>query len=439
MTLLRLGGRDSPLSQLQCREVIEALEGALGEEIPWEGVFVPSEGDRQRHRSLKEEGEHSLFTDCVNRLLLEGTCDVTIHSAKDLPLPLEEGLSLLALTSSIDPRDALVLPPHQKLSTLLPGTLIGSSSRRRDRTLTRLRPDLIPIEVRGRIGERLALLERGVIGGLIVAEAALLRLGLTGLNRLLLPGESTPHQGQLAIVAREGNSAMQRLFAPLDSRSSLPLIHTGVRPSPGALHWPLIRLQDQLPKGYQGEAIKRLLTEVSHLLVTSQNGARFMMEWMEEEALDPHAFSWIAIGPTTASTLMERGITPSLIPEEATQEGLLKALLREDLAALSLFIPHAAGSRPHLMERLSQWGVRYWSAIFYTTHFTEQPLPTLTSPHHLLLKSPSAVAAWHARYPQPPPHIHLKALGPITSLAHRRHAHPSLALPCQSKEKIEPR
>src|SRR6185503_13101260 len=145
----------------------------------------------------------------IDALLLQGGCRIAIHSAKDLPEPLPAGLKLVALTRGVDPSDALVF-----LKPLPCNALIGTSSERRAATIRDVYPTFRCIDVRGTIQQRLALLEERVLDGLVVAEAALIRLQLQP-NRIPLPGQTAPQQGRLAVVAREDDTEMQELFSCL--------------------------------------------------------------------------------------------------------------------------------------------------------------------------------------------------------------------------------
>lgn len=124
-------------------------------------------------------------------MLLSKTIRLAIHSAKDLPDPLPEGLALALVTKGVDPRDSLVFREGDSLSTLPSGAVIATSSSRREEVVRQLRGDLVFIDLRGDIEERLAKLTDGA-DGVVVAEAALIRLKLTHLNRLILPGKRRP-------------------------------------------------------------------------------------------------------------------------------------------------------------------------------------------------------------------------------------------------------
>lgn len=215
-SLVKIAARASKLSQAQVWEVLRELKG-FHPQINFDPIWVETTGDKDQQTSLRTQDKTDFFTREIDALLLSGQCRIAIHSAKDLPDPLPKGLVLVALTKGVDPSDALVLRDGDTLKNLPPQARIGTSSLRREEMIKRLRTDLQCIDIRGAIEKRLSLLDSRAVDGVIVAEAALIRLGLTRRNRLRLPGITAPLQGRLAIVARKGDSEMQEFFAPLHS------------------------------------------------------------------------------------------------------------------------------------------------------------------------------------------------------------------------------
>ena len=140
------------------------------------------------------------------------TVRLGIHSAKDLPDPMPVGLCIAAITQGVDPRDVLVLREGETLWGLESGAWIATSSERREEAVRSLRADLCFKDLRGTIAERLRLLETRAADGVVIAEAALIRLHLTHLNRLYLPGPTVEGQGKLAIVCREEDTEMRQLW-----------------------------------------------------------------------------------------------------------------------------------------------------------------------------------------------------------------------------------
>lgn len=214
---ITVGARHSPLSRAQVQEVLQELQ-LHHPHIVFKPQFIQSTGDKDLTISLRSLGKTDFFTKEIDEMLLKGECRVAIHSAKDLPEPLADGLAVIALTKGLDPSDALVMRPGDTLEGLSRGAKIATSSERREEAVSQLRQDLSFIDIRGTIGERLNKLETGEADGVVIAEAALIRLKLTHLNRIRLPGSTVPFQGQLAVLGREGDSEMRALFACLDSR-----------------------------------------------------------------------------------------------------------------------------------------------------------------------------------------------------------------------------
>jgi hydroxymethylbilane synthase len=171
-------------------------------------TWIATKGDQDKTTSLKTLEKSDFFTDEIDCRQLKGEFRISIHSAKDLPDPLHPDLEVAALTKGIDSSDSLVVrafPIHY-------GARIGTSSHRREAFLKSWRPDLVCIDIRGTIDERLKRLNDGIIDGVIVAEAALIRLKLTHLPRLHLDIDTAPLQGRLAVVARKEDHEMKQLL-----------------------------------------------------------------------------------------------------------------------------------------------------------------------------------------------------------------------------------
>lgn len=209
----RAAARQSPLSIAQ----VEELRSFFPPWIELEPVYTETYGDIDRETSLRNLGKTDFFTREVDQLVLSKACDFAVHSAKDLPDPLPDQLSLIVLTRGIDSRDVLVLREGETLETLPKDAVIATSSERRAAAVTSLRAGFQFIDLRGTIGERLRLLEEKKADGVVVAEAALIRLKLTHHNRVYLPGPTTERQGQLAIVARtDRKQSLEKIFLCLD-------------------------------------------------------------------------------------------------------------------------------------------------------------------------------------------------------------------------------
>jgi hydroxymethylbilane synthase len=216
---IQVGARNSLLSRAQVEEVKRELS-LFHPEIELVPHWVETMGDKDLETALQEVEHSDFFTRELDQLLAQGVIEAAIHSAKDLPVPLPKGIVLAAMTRGLDPRDALLLKKGETVETLPSGAKIGTSSLRREKEIQNLRSDLRTVSVRGTIERRLALLKAGMIEGLVVAEAALLRLRLDP-PRIYLDGKTAEGQGRLAIVCREKDSALQKVFQCLDSSISV--------------------------------------------------------------------------------------------------------------------------------------------------------------------------------------------------------------------------
>ena len=201
----KIGIRPSPLALKQAEEALVFLK----ERFPnarFHIVKIATPGDRDKNTPLFEVDGSDFFTRDIDEALISGQIDFAVHSAKDLPDVLPQGLSVFVETQPLSPFDALVSKGNIKLAVLAQASRIGVSSARRKLRIKVLRPDLIIVDVRGTIEERLRLIDDGKIDALIVAHAALIRLGLEKRASEILPLEifkAHPKQGRLAILTRK--------------------------------------------------------------------------------------------------------------------------------------------------------------------------------------------------------------------------------------------
>jgi hydroxymethylbilane synthase len=172
---LRIGTRGSRLALAQASLVREALAAC---DIASEVVTVRTSGDRLQDRPLAALGGKGLFTKELEDALLGNAIDLAVHSMKDVPVLLPEGLQIRAVLQREDPRDAFVSHRAGSLAELPPGARIGTSSVRRQAQVSRARPDLEIIPLRGNVDTRIAKLDGGEFDAILLACAGLRRLGL---------------------------------------------------------------------------------------------------------------------------------------------------------------------------------------------------------------------------------------------------------------------
>lgn len=215
--LIRIATRKSPLALWQAEHVAARLKAAHPA-LEVELVKMVTRGDKLLDAPLAKLGGKGLFVKELEQGLLEGSADLAVHSMKDVPAELPEGLHLAAILSREDPRDAFVSLRHATLADLPPRARIGTSSLRRQCQLKRLFPECETMVLRGNVETRLAKLESEGFDAIILAAAGLKRLGLAGrITEYLEPSVSLPAvgQGAIGIECRRDDPEVNALLATL--------------------------------------------------------------------------------------------------------------------------------------------------------------------------------------------------------------------------------
>lgn len=216
---LRIASRGSELALWQSRSVQDALRAA-DPALQVEIDVIKTTGDNIQDVPLAKIGDKGLFTKELDAALLSGAADLAVHSLKDVPTRLPEGLALAAITTREDPRDVVILPPGRRggLYYVKSGAKVGTSSLRRRAQLQALRPDLDITDLRGNLNTRLAKLDAGAYDAIILAAAGVLRLGWAERIGQYLDAPAwlpAVGQGALAVVAREDRPDVRDRLRPL--------------------------------------------------------------------------------------------------------------------------------------------------------------------------------------------------------------------------------
>ena len=227
MTVLRLGTRGSLLALAQSKWTAAALEGNGAREVSLE--VIRTVGDEHLDQPLHEISGKGVFTRELDEALLSGRVHLAVHSLKDLPTVLPEGLCIAATPCRVDPRDVLVGPEgtSTKLASLKEGAVVGTSSLRRVALLNAFRRDVTPQTIRGNVDTRLRKLDDGQFDAIILAGAGLTRLGLAGRANEWLERTSwlpAPGQGALGIVTRTEDAETRQLVAALNDPDSFAAV-----------------------------------------------------------------------------------------------------------------------------------------------------------------------------------------------------------------------
>lgn len=220
--VIRIATRKSPLALWQANDVADRLR-ALHPGLQTELVQLTTQGDRILDAPLSKVGGKGLFVKELEQAMLEGHADIAVHSMKDVPMELPEGLVLPVICEREDPRDALVSSRYRSIDALPPGAIVGTSSLRRAAQLRARRPDLVIRDCRGNVQTRLSKLNTSEYAAILLASAGLRRLGLADRIAALLPvQESLPAcgQGAVGVECRGDDARVLALIAPLNHEAT---------------------------------------------------------------------------------------------------------------------------------------------------------------------------------------------------------------------------
>jgi hydroxymethylbilane synthase len=222
--LIRIATRGSPLALAQATDVRRRLMAAHG--LPEDAFRIDiykTSGDRIQDRPLSEAGGKGLFTKEIEEALLARAADIAVHSMKDMPTRLPDGLKVGAVLPREDVRDAFISLRWATLADLPQGARLGTSSLRRRAQAKRLRPDLEVVDFRGNVDTRLGKLEQGVADATFLAAAGLNRLGQSHRVTSLVSTEDmlpAVAQAAVAIEIRADDDRAAHIVAPLDHQST---------------------------------------------------------------------------------------------------------------------------------------------------------------------------------------------------------------------------
>jgi hydroxymethylbilane synthase len=304
---LKIGTRGSPLALAQAEMTRQALAQARPEKLAvplelTEIVVIKTTGDHVLDRPLSEIGGKGLFTKEIEEALLDGRIDLAVHSMKDMPTHLPEGLVIPALLPREDPRDALILGEGlaatcKAVADLPDGARIGTASLRRMAQLKAQRPDLVIETLRGQVGTRLKRIEEGRFDGTLLALAGLKRLGMAERATVVLGvKEMLPAiaQGAIGIECRADDDAMLELLGAigcLATKACVDAERAALAALDGSCRTPIAGLA-----GLDGE---QLLLSV---LIARPDGSE-----VHREMGEAHVADGPALGDQLGRVLKERG------------------------------------------------------------------------------------------------------------------------------------
>ncbi len=293
--------RESPLALWQANWVKAQLL-RFHKELSVELLGLTTQADKMLSTPLYKVGGKGLFVKELEEALLNGKADMAVHSMKDVPMELPEGLSVPVMCEREDPRDAFVSNEYTSFTDLPENAVVGTSSLRRQSQLLAMRPDLNITFLRGNVNTRLDKLDRGDYAAIILAAAGLKRLGLAERIRSwmaidhMLPA---PGQGVLGIECRTDDEKTQTLIAPLNDKKSSPCViaeRAACRYLGGGCHVPLAAYAE-----WESDQI------LLRALVANPDGTKIIHSKMMD---DPSRVE--ALGIEVAKDLLRQGAKPLL-------------------------------------------------------------------------------------------------------------------------------
>jgi hydroxymethylbilane synthase len=223
---VRIGTRGSPLALVQARMVRDGLAAThtdLRAADDIQIVPIKTTGDAVQDRKLMEIGGKGLFTKEIEEALLDGRIDCAVHSMKDMPTWLPDGLAIGAMLAREDARDALFARTGTRIAELPRGATVGTASLRRQAQVLAIRPDLKVVALRGNVETRLRKLAAGEADATLLAVAGLKRLGLLDKAAAIIDSDEilpAVGQGAIGIEIRADDARLGALLAPLDHRAT---------------------------------------------------------------------------------------------------------------------------------------------------------------------------------------------------------------------------
>ena len=212
---IRVGTRGSNLALIQTNWAIDRLKEKFPE-VEFEVKIIKTKGDKILHLSLDKIGDKGLFVKEIESQLLEGEIDLAVHSMKDMPAEVVEGLKFAAVPKREDPRDVIILREGLNSFDELPiGATIGTGSKRRKYQLLRKRPDLNIVPIRGNIETRISKIESENLDGIVLAASGVIRADLEEKITEFLPVDlmiPAPAQGALALEIREIDEELEKMI-----------------------------------------------------------------------------------------------------------------------------------------------------------------------------------------------------------------------------------
>src|SRR3989338_663296 len=427
-----IGTRSSPLALVQVREVLGALK-KIAPGLQTKVITINTIGDRDKKTPISEMEGTDFFTRDIDEALIHKKIDFAVHSAKDLPDVIPEGIVVATITKSVNPYDVLVSRKNLKLRELPKGARVGTSSERRKNQLRAYRPDLTIVDIRGTMQERLDKMESENLDAIVIAGAGLNRLGLGGhIAEQISFDILKPHplQGSLAVTVRKGDKDLLKILSRLNGKKiasydaygkkkRILVTGTGVerfKQMGEIVHVPMIEIKPVSNFRLMDAAIKKL-DHYDGLIFTSKHAVRYFLERAEKKLKTVKTVkdkTLIAIGKTTAKELAEFGLRATKVPEDESAEGIIKMADKSLLKGKRFLIPRSNLAQNRIAEAFGKWGARVDAVTAYRNVKAKAKKVDFDQIDEIVFTSPSTVRNFFETYHSIPEGVNVKAIGPVT-------------------------
>ena len=219
---LIIGTRGSELALWQTNWVKDKLQKSFPS-LSFETEIIKTKGDKILDSSLSQIGDKGLFTREIEKQLLSGGIDLAVHSLKDLPTVLPEGLAIGAVSERVDQRDILISKKYESIGELPQGAKVATGSLRRRSQLLNYRPDLNVVDIRGNLNSRFRKFDESDLDAMILAHAGVNRLAIDGYIKTIIPTDimlPATCQGIMGVEVRENDKAVMNLMKVINNRHS---------------------------------------------------------------------------------------------------------------------------------------------------------------------------------------------------------------------------
>lgn len=421
---IKVGIRPTDLAMKQLDEIRDLLR-SQGHDLDIEVNVYDTRGDRDKKTSLIQNEVDGFFTDTLDKALIGGEIDVAVHKATHLPRKLVNGSSVFALTSFVDDVDVFV--GETGFDQLSDRSKVGTSSLLRQKFVKALKPKVDAVDIRGNFKRKLNLIKKGKYDGVIFSKKELERLGQEHLIKDIMPWETEPLQGQIAVVGRSCNFELKQIFSTIDATmKNGNILYTGTSPKKykllgNILHFPMIEISKIEFTKNQMNTLLNDLDKYHTIFFASRFGVKFFFELLEENGYpisDLKIKDFIVVGRDTAYALKWYNLEPVVTADIETGQSLFEGIVEQyEFSNKKILFPRASNISTFLKNEIDGLEVKVDEVIIYSNEKPRKRMLSFENIDKILFTSPSTVKNYLQEYLIIPESWEILCKGPLTSMA----------------------